>query len=196
MRSWRSGRRSSRATEPHVSGTDFLLSPNWFIRAVHLLLLVVFTIAIIGIGYFTVIELIQQDGKSIPWFIFVFLLFLIIGLVSTWLILFVRPSSVRIRSADGCWTLSTLTKASKPFFVQDIEGFSTSEVLAGKGWESWPTRLLVILYLRDGRIEEVSGFSVQNIGFLVKKLRENDVRHLGDESTWYPFKKRRYKFTK
>jgi hypothetical protein len=179
-----------------MSDTDIWIRPNWFFRIVHLLLLVICGGSIIGIGYFTFVETISHEDMSFPWLFMIFLLLLSPVFVSISLTLFFRPSSLRIRNSDVLWTLYTLIKPTKSFRIQDIRGFSTSEVLVGEGWESWPSRLLLILYFKDGHVEEVSGFSVQRIGMLLKILKENGVNQFGEEATWYPFKRRNYKFTK
>ena len=178
-----------------MSDNDIWLRPNWFFRAVYLFLLFMSIAVLIGIGHYAIVEFISQEQRSLPWILLIFLLLLSPVIISTILELFYRPSSVRIRSS-GRWTLYTLINSTKSFLIHDIEGFSTSRSVAGEGWESWPTRLLLILYFKDGRVEEVSGFSVQRIGILLKTLKGSGVKQFGEESTWYPFKKRNYKFTK
>ena len=53
----------------------------------------------------------------------------------------------------------------------------------------------VIIYLKDGRIIEVSEYTLKSIDQLKKYLNDSSIKSLGYEFTIFPFNKWKYKYS-
>lgn len=87
--------------------------------------------------------------------------------------------------------LKTIPGRSIRFNVQDILGYSAcrTPVL----WTRLPEDGIV-LYLKSEDIIELSDASMKSVHQLVDFLSAQQIPFLGEERSWYPLRKKRYKF--
>lgn len=123
---------------------------------------------------------------------FMVLLMFTWGGLHAYLIALRRYCRGQIDMVSGCLTLKTLWGEPVNVQLTDIAGFSACRTPAL--WGNLPADG-VVLYLKSGQVIELSDTSIKPIQVIVESLKTQSVPYLGEERSWYPIKKRRYKFT-
>lgn len=89
--------------------------------------------------------------------------------------------------------LKTLPGKTVRFNVQDLLGYSACRTPTL--WTRLPEDGIV-LYLKSADIIELSDASMMSVHQLVDYLTAHQIPFLGEERSWYPLRKKRYKFAK
>lgn len=170
-----------------------LFRPNRFILSILAVCLLLLLPSTIFVGFMLIEGTLHHEFRSFPWPFLIFLMMLLSGVLYTSLVLFRHPCSLVFESSRGTIKLSGLIH-SKTLQIQDMRGYVQSAAYLGKS--SYPQRPLLILYFSNDEVFELHGFVVRDLEKLQLLLIKLGVPSLGEECSWYPFTKRKYKFTK
>ena len=102
-----------------------------------------------------------------------------------------HPYRISLNKLTGDILGSRVDGSSLRFNAGDIRGYSRARV-----WMDEEHHKSVILYFKDGRKKEVCEFVVRPIEALTSFLRERGVGRLGEERSWFPFRKFKYHYVK
>lgn len=110
----------------------------------------------------------------------------------TYLIAFRRPCRGLITKSTGALSLGKLFGSPVTIPMFDLVGFSTCHTPF-----LWTRNLPtdgVVLYFKQGGVIELSRVSLEPMHQLINNLTNYNVPHIGEERSWYPLKKRKYKY--
>lgn len=101
-----------------------------------------------------------------------------------------RPCRAMVHD-DGDIEVRPLIGSGVHLHVRDLVGYSACRTPAL--WTRLPEDG-VVLYLRSGIVIEFSDATMKSLSRFINYLMVRDIPYLGEERSWFPIKKRRYKF--
>ncbi len=170
-----------------MSKTAFTLAPNKF----NLGYCWLFFIALAAVSVALLLWLLQGvEAKKLPAML---LLTSMIGLLAAQAGLIVLRHPYRLSLDHSTGDLLGTRPFGGPlrFNAAELQGFSKAHV-----WMDEEHHKVVILYFKDGRKIEFCEFIVRPIEALSFFLKQRNVPHFGEERSWFPFKKIKYRFDK